>query len=201
MRRGYQQHCGLARALDLVGERWTLLVVRELLLGPRRFGQLLSGLPGISTNLLTSRLKTMVADGLIAKAEQGYRLTPRGERLETIIVEMGRWGWESMKEGPAPSDAVNAGWLMISLKRRYQGGLSHRFEVRIGERCFEVTLTPERMLVRESAAVGAAFVLEAQRITDLAEVFYGGLPWRERLSLSGSEAYWSEVADKFNIDS
>src|SRR5947208_2014430 len=102
-RRSYDQYCGVAKALDLVGERWTLLVVRNLLLGPQRYSELLRGLPGITTNLLAKRLREMEAAGLLERLEarggnggHAYRLTRRGAALEPSIHALGRWGWERM---------------------------------------------------------------------------------------------------------
>src|SRR5690606_18555587 len=97
--RSYNQYCGLAYALDLVGERWTLLIIRELMAGPRRFTDLFHGLPGISTNLLTERLKNLEQYELIHRrtlpppaATTVYELTPLGRSLETVLIEMGKWG-------------------------------------------------------------------------------------------------------------
>src|SRR3954471_12739272 len=100
-RRSYEQYCGLAKALDVVGERWTLLIVRNLLLGPQRYSELLRGLPGITTNLLAKRLQEMEADALIAHGEAGTdapasRLTSVGRDLEPAIHALGRWGWGLM---------------------------------------------------------------------------------------------------------
>ena len=69
MRRTYDQYCGVARALEMLGERWTLLLVRELILGPRRFSDLLDGLPGIGTNILSARLKSLEADGIVRRSK------------------------------------------------------------------------------------------------------------------------------------
>jgi DNA-binding HxlR family transcriptional regulator len=98
-RRSYADPCGIARALDVVGERWALLVVRELMLGPRRFGQLRDGLPDMSPNVLTQRLRDLEEDGVVRKmlleppaSVVVYELTERGRALEPILVELGRWG-------------------------------------------------------------------------------------------------------------
>ena len=98
-RRSYDQYCAYARALDIVGERWTLLVIRELLLGPRRFSDLLDGLPGIGPNLLTARLKLLLQEGVIQRtklpppaASAVYELTELGQELERGMVGVGRWG-------------------------------------------------------------------------------------------------------------
>lgn len=98
-RRTYADPCGIARALDVVGERWALLVVRELMLGPRRFGQLRDGLPDMSPNVLTQRLRELEDDGVVRKVLLEppasvivYELTDHGRALAPILVELGRWG-------------------------------------------------------------------------------------------------------------
>ena len=84
--RSYGQYCGLAKGLDLIGDRWVLLVVRELLQGPRRYGELLDGLPGIATNLLADRLRAMQENELVAKTDDDrYALTERGEGLRDVL--------------------------------------------------------------------------------------------------------------------
>lgn len=98
-RRRYADPCGIARALDVVGERWALLVIRELTLGPRRFGQLQEGMPDVSPNVLAQRLRDLEDDGVIRRrmleppaSIPVYELTERGQALEPILVELGRWG-------------------------------------------------------------------------------------------------------------
>ena len=97
--RSYGQYCALAKALDVIGDRWTLLLVRDLLLGPKRYKDLLSGLPGIGTNLLADRLKELEATGLIERTvlpppagSTVYQLTETGQALEPVMVSLGRWG-------------------------------------------------------------------------------------------------------------
>lgn len=98
-RRSYADPCGISRALDVVGERWALLVVRELLLGPRRYGQLREGLPGMSPNVLSQRLRELEGDGILQRrtleapaSVTVYELTDRGRALEPVLLELGRWG-------------------------------------------------------------------------------------------------------------
>jgi DNA-binding HxlR family transcriptional regulator len=117
--RSYRQYCGLARALDIVGERWTLLIVRELLGGPRRYTDLHRGLPGIATNLLATRLVDMEEAGLITREDAPppvattlYRLTPRGEELRPVIDALGRWARPLMAQG-MKGDAFRAEWLAL----------------------------------------------------------------------------------------
>src|SRR4029453_3657457 len=97
--RSYNQYCGLAYALDRVGERWTLLIIRELIAGPRRFTDLLQGLSGISTNLLSERLKELQQQGILRRgprpppgASHVYELTAVGQALEQTLLELGKWG-------------------------------------------------------------------------------------------------------------
>jgi DNA-binding HxlR family transcriptional regulator len=134
-RRSYHQHCGLAKALDVVGERWTLLVVRNLLLGPQRYSDLLRGLPGITTNLLAKRLREMQALGLVEPVQvagggtaSSYRLTARGAALEPAVHALARWGWAQMS-APAKGDYRSFDFLMVALRRLYRGGVSLRAEL------------------------------------------------------------------------
>src|SRR4051794_17578020 len=98
-RRQYGDPCGIARAVDVVGERWSLLILRELMYGPRRFGQLADGLPGISPSVLSQRLRELESDGVLHRytleppaSVVVYELTERGRALEPVLVELGRWG-------------------------------------------------------------------------------------------------------------
>ncbi|MGY1832947.1 winged helix-turn-helix transcriptional regulator [Geodermatophilus sp. SYSU D01180] len=98
-RRRYDDPCGVARALDVVGERWALLVVRELLLGPKRYTDLARGLPGSSPTVLSQRLRDLEAAGVVTRPVAGppvggrvYALTPRGRELEDVLLALGRWG-------------------------------------------------------------------------------------------------------------
>ena len=120
--RSYDQYCGIARALDLVGERWAMLVVRELVLGPKRFTDLRRGLPGIGTNVLTGRLKELESSGVVARrtllppaASTVYELTEYGRELEKVVLAFGRWGAKSM--GPrVAQQTLRSEWLAVALK-------------------------------------------------------------------------------------
>ena len=122
--RSYGQYCALAKALDVVGERWTLLIVRELFAGPQRFSDLLHALPGIGTGMLAARLREMRAANIIELAElpppaasHVYRLTPRGRQLDAALSALGRWGGDLL--GPAGSAAhANPLWLLQSFAAR-----------------------------------------------------------------------------------
>lgn len=111
----YGQYCAVARGLDVVGDRWTLLIVRELLGGPRRYGELRAELPGIATNLLGDRLKALVADGVVAHGPDGrYALTPWGEGLRDVVHAIGRWAMPLMARPPG-DDAFHAPWFGLLL--------------------------------------------------------------------------------------
>jgi DNA-binding HxlR family transcriptional regulator len=120
--RSYKQHCGVARALDLIGERWALLVVRELALGPKRFTDLRQGLPGVATNVLSLRLRQLERDEVVTRRvlpppapAQVYELTELGRELVPIMLALGRWGASTM--GPrSPDQSIRGEWLALALK-------------------------------------------------------------------------------------
>jgi DNA-binding HxlR family transcriptional regulator len=142
--RSYRQYCSVARTLDVVGDRWTLLIVRELLLqGPCRYTDLQDALPGIATNLLADRLRDLEAAGLIVRQEAPppiattlFRLTERGEALGPVIDELGRWGLPLMVGGPK-DDAFRTHWLSmparLALTDRDPNRSPVTIEVRTGE--------------------------------------------------------------------
>lgn len=121
--RSYGQYCSISRALDVVGERWTLLVVRELLLrGPCRFTDLRNGLPGVATNLLSGRLKELEEAGIVTREEAPppvatvlYALTPQGAALAPVLRSLGSWGLHLMSE-EKPGDAVQPHWLTYAVE-------------------------------------------------------------------------------------
>lgn len=120
MSKTYHQYCGVAKALDVIGERWTLLIVRDLLLGPQKFGQLEATLVGISPALLSARLQKLKEAGLIEPVEAGYALTDAGRSLESVVLALGRFGARYL-QGPDVADHVDIRWAMVSLKRRFRG--------------------------------------------------------------------------------
>lgn len=127
MTRSYDQYCGLARALDVVGDRWTLLIVRQLLLGPARYGQLLDGLPGVATNLLADRLRDLEEVGIVERQlpdgsnAVAYALTPWGAELRAPIEAFIRWSTPLMVRGPESDDTFDAGWLVLALRALMAG--------------------------------------------------------------------------------
>jgi DNA-binding HxlR family transcriptional regulator len=142
--RSYGQYCGVARALELVGERWALLIVRDLILGPKRFTDLRLGLPRIPTNVLTTRLKELEESGVVQRralprpaASVVYELTDYGMQLEDIVLRLGAWGVQSMGE-PKPEDILTADGAVLALRTAVHRELlssSERigYQLRVGE--------------------------------------------------------------------
>jgi DNA-binding HxlR family transcriptional regulator len=119
--KSYQQYCSVARALDIVGDRWVLLIVRELLaLGPSRYSDLQRGLPGIASNLLAERLKGMEAEGLLERYDAPppvgtalYQLTARGRELQDVVHALARWGLDRMVTGAGATDTIQPQWTAL----------------------------------------------------------------------------------------
>jgi len=134
--RSYKHFCGLARALDVVGERWTLLIVRELLEGHKGYNQLLAGLPGIATNLLAERLRTLQEVGVVAQTDDGrYELTPWGSGLREAVYALGRWAGPLMAE-PRGEDHFQLSWLHHMVIARFDGHDPNRADMTV-ELCTE----------------------------------------------------------------
>jgi DNA-binding HxlR family transcriptional regulator len=142
-RRTYGQYCGLAHAMELVGERWALLVIRDLLPGPKRFTDLRNGLPRIPTNILSARLKELEASGVVQRRllprPQGsvvYELTDYGRGLDDVVLRLGLWGARSLGR-PRPDDIVTTDSLIMALRATFRrdaaAGLRLGYEVRIGD--------------------------------------------------------------------
>lgn len=148
-RRSYDQFCATARALDSVGDRWTLLIVRELLAGPRRYTDLHADLPGVSTDVLASRLKDMEQSGLALRrklpppaAASVYELTDRGRELLPVLTALAQWGAPALDER-RPTDAVRAHWFALPLRRSLAATAhSGLVEVHLDEGEFHVRTGP-----------------------------------------------------------
>ncbi len=155
--RSYQQFCGLARALDVVGERWTLLIVRELLTGPKGYNQLLAGLPGIATNMLADRLRSLGEANVLERLDDGkYELTAWGHDLREVVYALGRWAGPLMAE-PRGDDHFQTSWIHHMVIARFEGHDPDRHDLTV-ELCVDeevftlkssdghVTLTPGRAI-------------------------------------------------------
>ncbi len=121
--RDYGQYCGITRALELVGERWALLIVRDLLVGPRRYGELAAGLPRIPTNILAARLKELQGAGILRRAPRSrvvvYELTPFGRELEPVILALGTWGFKALGE-PRDEQVLTPAALTMTLRTAFR---------------------------------------------------------------------------------
>jgi len=122
--RSYGQYCGVTSAVELIGERWAMLIVRDLLVGPRRYTDLKNGLPRIPTNILSTRLKELQEGGVIRRVPLKncglvYELTPYGQALEPIMLAIGRWGFQAMGD-PDEGDVVTADSLTMALRTAFR---------------------------------------------------------------------------------
>ncbi len=166
-KRSYHQFCGVARALDILGERWTLLIIRDLLLGPMRYVDLLQSLEGITTNLLAARLKHLEAHGLLTKVAAPppsgarlYELTPHGQRLRPLVLELGRVGAATMRGGPSDDERVSLRWAMVSLMRRYRGCPRPAvLQLHVADRSFVADMRPDELVMRDGLTDAAATII------------------------------------------
>jgi DNA-binding HxlR family transcriptional regulator len=149
-RRTYGDGCAIAHGLDLVGERWALLVVRELLLGPKRFTDLKTGLPNASPNVISERLRELERAGIVKRdklpppaASRVYALTGWGRELDDIVVSLGRWAARSPSR--LPDGPIGADSMVLALRSRFDAdaaaGLHTRYELRLGEDRFRIEVS------------------------------------------------------------
>jgi DNA-binding HxlR family transcriptional regulator len=161
-RRDYKQYCGLARALELVGERWALLIIRDLSVRPRRYTDLLEGLPGIPTNVLSTRLKELEQSGIIERRvapapQRGilYALTPVGQALEPAVLTLGRWGATQL-EDPQPGEIVTPESVTMTLRAVFNadaaGDLTASWEIHADDLVLHLVVTGGKL----GAGVGPA---------------------------------------------
>ncbi|WP_280235191.1 winged helix-turn-helix transcriptional regulator [Nocardia cyriacigeorgica] len=158
--RSYGDPCGVARALDVIGERWAVLVVRNLLLGPKRFNDLLGGLPGVSPNVLSQRLRELVEHGVVQRRElepparvRLYELTEWGHALEPILLELGRWG----SQAPiSPDGALGVDSLLLSVKAAFDSTRAAErrgiYELRIDADTYTVEVADAAVRISHASA-------------------------------------------------
>ena len=159
-RRSYGDPCGIARALDLLGERWGLLVVRELMLGPKRFTDLRTGLPGLSPDVLAQRLRDLERSGIVRRLvlpsparARVYELSDWGRELEPVILALGRWG--SRAPFPRAKAQLSVDAFVIALKTLFDpqsaAGLTAVYELRLGDQTFYARVAGRRLEVRRAS--------------------------------------------------
>ena len=177
-KRSYNQYCAVARAMDVVGERWTLLIVRELLPGPKRFKDLLEGLPGIGTNLLAARLKDLEGYGVVCRAtlpppaaSRVYELTDLGRSLEPVVMSLARWGLEFLGASQKEEDRQPA-WAMVAMKSVLEAEATAEtrasYEFRVDDEVFHVRIEDGETEVRQGSAADPAMVVRSDTQTLLA---------------------------------
>jgi DNA-binding HxlR family transcriptional regulator len=183
-RRRYDDACGTAHALDLVGERWALLVMRELMLGPKRFSDIRADLPGLSANVLTQRLEGLEASGLLIRrrlpppaSAQVYELTQWGYEAEPIVQALGRWAARSPAHDPTlPLSGTS---LMLSFRTMFDSAkaadMSARIGFRIGHETFSVGIADGKIDAARGDPDGADLILSGPAEA-MAALVYGGVP-------------------------
>jgi DNA-binding HxlR family transcriptional regulator len=184
--RSYADRCGIARGLDVVGERWALLIVRDLVLGPKRFTDLRSGLPGVSPDVLTQRLRELEAAGVVRRsklpppaASRVYELTEWGQGLEPVVLALGRWG----SQAPFPPGDAQFGVdsVVLALLTMFDpssaAGLDATYELVFGEERFLAEVRGSRLTAkRRSGPANAAVVVETDPATLAAVLWQGCAP-------------------------
>lgn len=183
-KRGYDDACGVAHALELIGERWAPLVLRELMFGARRFSDLKADLPGISANVLTQRLGELEERGLVRKTKlpppasvQVYEATPWGLEAAPVIRALGRWAVRSPRHDP--EQFVSAVSIMMSMQTMFDADRAQGIEARIGFRFGDLAFTADiaggELDIRRAEPEGADLIFRGT--PDLvAGVLYGGAP-------------------------
>lgn len=211
-RRWYDDACGTALALEFVGERWSLLIIRELLYGPRRFGQIRAMLPGISANVLTQRLASLEEAGIVLREKlpppasvQVYALTQWGLEAEPVLAEMGRWAVRSPRHDVSlffsPASAMTS--LRTMLDRAAAGALRMAVSFRFGEDAFVATLADGELAIRRGEAPAADVRFEGTT-HGMAAVVYGKAPFAEAaaagiMRVEGDMALAARFVDLFRL--
>jgi DNA-binding HxlR family transcriptional regulator len=183
-RRKYEEGCAVSHALDLIGERWALVVVRELLLGPKRFTDLRAGMPGASPDVLAQRLRELQEAGVVRQhklpppaGSQVYELTDWGAELEPVVTHLGRWGSHSPSMPYDADRSIDS--LVLSLRalfdRRAAQGFNATIALRLGENHFSIKIADGQLQLARGEAEQATATLDTNPQT-LAALLYGGRP-------------------------
>jgi DNA-binding HxlR family transcriptional regulator len=212
-KRSYQDACGMAHGLELLGDRWALFVVRELMLGARRFGDLRADLPGISANVLTQRLTELEANGVLIRRKlpppasvQVYELTEWGYEAEPIVQELGRWAARSPAHDPTlPISGVS---ILLSFRtmidRSRIGDLKMTVGFRFGEDRYRARIDAGGITVSRDAGTEPADISFSGQPTALAALVYGDVPLdmlaaEGALTLEGDPKLAASFAGLFNL--
>lgn len=195
--RSYKQYCGVAKALDLVGQRWALLIIRDLLPGPRRFRDL--HMPGLTPNVLSGRLKALAEAGLVESVmlappagRRGWQLTPAGRRLEPVVLALGQFGSHYL--GSTDGHTVHPRWMLVSLQRRYRGGTdAGHLQLWVGSAPYVVEVAPDQLSVRDGEHDEPRATVRGPMMP-LAGLLVHGVRSAE-LDIEGDEAWLDQLLD------
>lgn len=199
----------MARTLDIIGERWTLLLVRDLLLGPRRYSDLLQGLPGLTTNLLARRLKGLEEHGVIEKTKlpppnsaRVYQLTTLGRELEPLVLEACVWGNRFLSQ-PTEQEQLNLGWSLLRLKQHYRAHQNLVVELLTPDRVFHLVLKPNEINVLEGSNSSSELKITGSHKA-LHQLFYGpaqasALAADKEIIVEGEFGRWPRLLAAFGL--
>lgn len=208
----YDDACGTAFALELIGERWSLLIVRELLFGPRRFTGLRAGLPSISAKVLTERLEGLERAGIVCRVQlpspasgQAYGLTRWGQMAEEPIMALGRWAAHSADHDAALP--LSAASLLMSFRTMFDTGragkMALKAAVQIGREHFQVRVRKGRLTAERGQSPSPDFAISAPSAEPIAAMVYGKLPAAQLgaagLVLVGDAAAAQQFVDLFHL--
>jgi len=213
--RAYGQFCGLARALEIVGERWSLLVVRDLVLGPKRYDELQAGLPKIPPSILSARLNELESAGVVRRRVRGeldagvvYELTQYGSELDHVLLDLGLWGARSLQQ-PAPGDVVTLDSAILSLYTTFRSeqaqGVQVTYEVHYGDRMIVHAMVEDGAVkVGEGRLPGADLVVRTTHGSALIDLMSGTHTAAEavrsgRLLIEGDQADLELFARLFHV--
>ncbi|HKT83144.1 MAG TPA: winged helix-turn-helix transcriptional regulator [Solirubrobacterales bacterium] len=204
-KRSYGEACRFAYALDVVGERWALLVVRELLLGPKRFTDLRTGLPHASSNILSERLRDLEQSGVIQRrklpppaASTVYELTEWGRELEPVVTKLGAWGARS----PVPPDSREIGpdSIVLALRSLFDaeaaGETDAAYELRLGEQSFHIEIAGGQVDLGRGAADAPAATIGVTDAPTFGAILAGQLPLDEAIASGAARIEGSKQAAK-----
>lgn len=214
--RNYGQYCGVVNALEQVGERWALLIVRDLLVGPRRYSDLQRGLPRIPTNILSTRLKELQHSGIVRRVPLAhglvYQLTDYGLGLEEVVLALGRWGFQTMGD-PAEGDIITPDSMTMAFRTAFRSEVAvalppTAYEARLGEFALTLRVDGKQLTVTrvpDGRATGTAPDLAFTGGPDIRRVISGELPTAEAITggtltvLAGDPALLDRFALTFHL--
>ncbi|NYE71669.1 winged helix-turn-helix transcriptional regulator [Microlunatus parietis] len=212
--RSYGQYCGLAHALEIVGERWALLIIRDLVLGPKRFTDLRTGLPRIPTNVLSARLKELESAGVVRRrtmprpsAAVVYELTDYGAQLEDIVLRLGRWGASTLGE-PGPEDIVTPDGEVLALRATFKPeaavGVRARYQVRVADVVVHAHVEDGTLIAGDGPLPAPDLVLEMDDISTHKPLLAGELTPEEAVAkglvtVTGKPAEFKRFLKLFSV--